>query len=130
MPNPVETCAHVQAEMCCVLQGLVASIESTMRESREGMKLMDRYKAQLYRIWPKEDVQTWVTSFNECMQQTQAAHDAAVAAAKNKGQVCMAVASSCACVCVWVCVCVCVCKVMNSETVVLHMLTPLPDTPP
>lgn len=58
-----------------------------MRESQEGMQGMERYKAQLYRSWPKEDVQTWVTSFNKCMQQTQAAHAAALDAARNKGQV-------------------------------------------
>lgn len=48
---------------------------------------METYKAQLHRIWPKEDVQTWVTAFNECMQQTQTARDAALDAVKNKGQV-------------------------------------------
>lgn len=68
-----------------MLQGLVASIEGTMRESREGMKGME--KAQLFRVWPKEDVQTWLASFSKCMQETQAAHDAALDAAKNKGQV-------------------------------------------
>lgn len=58
-----------------------------MQQSRESLKAMDIYKAQLHRIWPKEDVQTWVTSFNECMQQTQTARDAALDAARNKGQV-------------------------------------------
>ena len=58
-----------------------------MRESRESLKGMDTYKAQLHRIWPKEDVQQWVTSFNECMQQAQSARDAALDLARNKGQV-------------------------------------------
>ena len=70
-----------------MLQGLVASIEGTMRESREGMKGLEKYKAQLFRVWPKEDVQNWLASFSKCMQETQAAHDAALDAAKNKGQV-------------------------------------------
>ena len=79
--------AHVHSQISCILQVLVASIEGTMHESQEGMKGMQRYKAQLYRSWPKEDIQTWVMAFNKCMQQTQAAHDAALDAAKNKGQV-------------------------------------------
>ena len=80
-------CAPGQHGVCCMLQALVASIEGTMRESRESLKGMDTYKAQLHRIWPKEDVQHWVTSFNECMQQAQSARDAALDLARNKGQV-------------------------------------------
>lgn len=82
----------VASETSCMLQGLVASIDGTMRESRAGMKGMDKYKAQLFKAWPKEDVQTWLASFSKCMQETQAAHDAALDAAKNKGQVCVPMA--------------------------------------
>ena len=74
--------------VCCTMQGLVATIERTMRESREYVKAMDRYKTQLYSIWAREDVQTWVTAFNELLDQTQAAHNTALDAARSKDQVC------------------------------------------
>ena len=71
------------------MQGLVASIERVMRESREYAKAMDRYKPQLHSIWSKEDVQSWVSSFSTVIKQTQAAYDVAIEATKNKGQVCV-----------------------------------------
>ncbi|KAL3140871.1 hypothetical protein ABBQ32_005407 [Trebouxia sp. C0010 RCD-2024] len=68
------------------LKALIGSIEGTMRESRQSLKGMDTYKAQLHRIWPTEDVQHWWTSFNECMLQAQTARDAALDLACHNGQ--------------------------------------------
>ena len=70
------------------MQGLVASIERTMRESREYAKAMDRYKALLHSIWSRQDVQSWVLSFSTVIKQTQAAYDAALEATENKCEVC------------------------------------------